>query len=515
MSHLNSNGGGVKGRHFRKAISEADFLAIAACVSLAFPAQRGIGPLPSFPTPANQLPRSSLLRALQAHIKNGHVETAKSFRTRSSWDPTFTFWGVFEDEPAPSKKKKPVPPTPVPSSEPGEPANDVVPTPGLLGSFGHIDYKVTLFGREVPAGGLTLVTADILHKKQGVGKDIVLKFLSECDAKVGAIVLTGCMWPIFTGRWALERRRPSQQIIVHPSQFPAALDPRHAKNGAATAVEQLYVSDAEEVHACLARYQSQTHGCLHRSLALVEKTFWRDAGETRWIGWRDADGELRGFLSYKTTASTEGPLLIHDMEIGAFVYETVEALSALCRFLHVNNDQMRYVKMLTQEQELFRIMQDTRNAAAPNTMPMAPGGPLGRAWGTMTLGMMYRVVNVEKLFSAAFADRDFNGVDGLRLVVKLKDTFTPERNPPVLVSFSQGKPKVTATGAAAEAAFESGEADAVLKADVSQFSAVVVGAATVRRLVQLGVVSVSPADKLSIVNRAFWSEDLPSNPVFF
>ncbi|KAI9349075.1 acyl-CoA N-acyltransferase [Obelidium mucronatum] len=339
----------------------------------------------------------------------------------------------------------------------------VTPTPGLIAHWFHMHFHL---------GGLGFVAVDLKHKKRGYAKVLVTQWLKDCNERRQYLAALHPFRPDFYGNmgFGLSKSRAKGE--------PTYLG-----------LKTLKVAHVEELVACQNRFSDQRHGMIQP------------------LVYADLENVLRGYILFKFETSTAGGL-INDLKIVDLVYETTEALFAILQFLREQDDQVRYIKITTQETDLFRLLADPRSAHTAGEQAGIHGA--GRESAKQTVSLMYKVVNIEKLFSEYFSDRDFNGVDGLKLWIRMEDTLTPELNPPVLVSFVNGFSNVVAVGGD-----YSGEADAVLDIGVAEFSSLVVGAVSLKVLARYGKAFVSPRDKLALVSKAFLSEDLPINSVFF
>ncbi|KAI9349052.1 acyl-CoA N-acyltransferase [Obelidium mucronatum] len=367
------------------------------------------------------------------------------------------------------------------------------PTPGLIAHWIHREFQTNLFGKVRDLGGLGFVAVDMKHKKRGYAKVLVTQWLKDCNEKKQYLAALHPFRPDFYGNMGFGLSSPYYDYTISPASIPKAFT--------------LKVTHVEELVACQNRFSDQRHGMIRRDAINITEQAFKDKGVTRAFGVRDLENVLRGYILFKFETSTAGGL-INDLKIVDLVYETTEALFAILQFLREQDDQIRYIKITTQETDLFRLLSDPRSAHTAGEQFGING--CGRESAKQTVALMYKVVNLEKLFSEYFSDRDFNGVDGLKLWIRMEDTLTPEMNPPVLVSFENGAAIVLAVGGD-----HSSEADAVLDIGVAEFSSLVVGAVSLKVLARYGKAFVSPIDKLPAVGKAFSSEDLPINSVFF
>ncbi|KAJ3288665.1 hypothetical protein HDU79_004666 [Rhizoclosmatium sp. JEL0117] len=393
----------------------------------------------------------------------------------------------------------------------GEAATLVAPTPGLIAHWIHRNFKINLFGTVRSLGGLAFVGVDMKHKKRGYAKVLVTQWLKDCFAKGQYLVALHPFRPDFYGNMGFGLSSPYYDYVISPSALPKDFV---SVNGAKVkgepsfnALKTLKPTHLEEMVECQNRYSSQIHGMIQRNALSISEQAFKSKGVTRVLGYRDNSGILRGYLLFTFETTTSGGL-INDLKIADLVHETTEALYAFIKFLREQDDQIRYIKFTTQETDFFRLLNDPRSGPAAGEQSGIVG--FGRETAKQSIALQYKVVNLEKLFSEYFADRDFNGVDDFKLWINTEDTFTPEMNPPVLLQFKKGRVSVLEVGGN-----HSDKADASMYLSIADFSALVVGAVSAKLLARYGKANVEPATKLNIVSRIFYSEDSPSNTVFF
>ncbi|KAJ3245942.1 hypothetical protein HDU77_009178 [Chytriomyces hyalinus] len=431
--------------------------------------------------------------------------------TKMNHDPTtdkdglsFQVWGLFHPQPSPA----------ISFGLTGKPDTSNM-SAGLAAHWIHCSYPVNLFNAVRLVGGLCFVGVDMLHKKRGFAKQVVTHFLHECNTKGHHLAALYPFRSDFYAKMGFGLSSSYHDYVISPASLPSSPSVQASKKARVasyTTLQHLDTSHAAEISACQMRFAKTRHGMFLLPVELIKDTvFEGKAGSKRAIGYRDESSTLRGFISFEFVSTTNGPF-INDLKILDLVYETEEAFFALLQFLNEQQDQIRHVLYTTQEPDFFRLLSDPRDAAAIGAQAGLAG--FCRVASTETIGLMYRVVNLEKLFSEYFSDRDFNGVDGFKLLIRLQDTFVPELNPPVLLQLTGGRATVIGSG---DAVLEREGADDVvaLDMDVSDFSSLIVGAVSLNVLLRYGKASVAPVEKKAVVARMFWTEDAPMNSFFF
>jgi predicted acetyltransferase len=333
----------------------------------------------------------------------------------------------------------------------------------MRGVMRWYDFRMNFFGAETLVGGVGGIAVDLLHKKEKVAAEMVQAFLHHYKDKGSSLVALYPFRPDFYRRMGFGYGAPMYQYRFAPASLPKG--PMKSK------LSFLKKEDGERMHRCYNRYFRNTHGIMARQLDFWER--WLDEPSNQIIGvYRD--GHLSGYLFFTFEEGRHENFLSNSIHIYELIYETVEDLSQLLTFLHSQADQSETISFNTQDDSFYYLLQDPR---------MNPGAILSHVVAHESsiqgLGIMYRVLDVPRLFEVLHG-HDFNGVS-CRLQINLTDTFFPENAGSTIVEFIDGKARV-APGAIPQVA---------LSLDVAEFSSLVIGAASLRKLLQFGLASLS------------------------
>ncbi|KAJ3120454.1 hypothetical protein HK100_012786 [Physocladia obscura] len=468
---------------FRQIESDADVLAVARTSSLAYPT----GEFYSDAT----LPK--LVKILVDRRKNSDKRLYGLFlKNVAHFEPGQVGAVVIGAKPNPITSE----------IEHSEVQPSVEPSGGLVAHFLHRDFSVNLFGVERTLGGLAFVGVDLLHKKRGYAKTLVTQWLKLCDNQGQYLAALWPFRPDFYTKMGFGVSSPFYDYTITPSVIPTtrrfAGNLKHKGAASFDVLRHLTVAQISEITECQKRCASATHGML----AVEEQnvSLFNDNGITRVLGFRDSEKVLRGYIAFKFVKVDH---VGSDLNVVELIYETTEALYAILQFLRQQDDQVRFIKIKSQDTDFFRLLEDPRGANSSQQ----------HVASSQSVGMMYKVVNIVKLFSEYFIDRDFNGVD-LTVLIRVQDTLTPEMNPEIVVSFVKGHATVVKSGS--ETTVNANETtEATLDIGIAEFSTLVVGAIDLKTLIKYGKAIVVPADKERVVTKAFWSEDLPKNSFHF
>ncbi|KAI8620241.1 acyl-CoA N-acyltransferase [Chytriomyces sp. MP71] len=397
-----------------------------------------------------------------------------------------------------------------PLSERGEAVAAVMPSPGLVAHWIHRSFIVNLFGLPVNLGGLAFVGVDMMHKRRGHATAIVTRFLSDCKAKGQYLA---ALYPFrfdFYHSMGFGHASPCFDYVVAPANLPTGpKDP--ALPSSYSCLRHLDSTHQADMVACQNRYAGKTHGMFFRDNATMHELVFAEKGGVRAVGYRDKESALRGYLVFEFEANT-GSKGINDIKVLELVHETFAALFSLLRFLREQKDQARYIKLTTQDPTLYHLLASPYKADTEHLEGLGVHGG-ARAAAVQSVEMMVRIVDVVGMFRETLAYRDFNGVD-VKVIVKVEDGFLKEGMRPVLLSFEAGRVSVEAREEHVESMFGS-EVVAVLQISIADFSSLVVGAVSLKKLVGYGLASVMPEELLDTVHRAFFVEEPPRNSLFF
>ncbi len=337
------------------------------------------------------------------------------------------------------------------------------------------DFTMNFFGVQTLVGGLGGVAVDLLHKKEKIAAEMVQAFLWHYK-NAGA-----CLTALYPFRPDFYRRMGyGYGTLMNNYRFlPASLP----KSGPKEDLQFLNSSDIERIHDCYDCYRQRTHGIMARRLQFWQAIM-RDPGK-QIIGVNRGD-RLSGYLIFSFEKGGKDNFLSNNLTISELVYETAEDLSKLLTFLQTQADQIEEIIYNTQDDSFYYLLQDPRRS----TGKMLPA-VLYHESSTQGLGIMYRVINIPRLFEV-LENHDFGGIS-CRLQIMLSDSFFPENTGSYIVEVIDGRARF-----APEASRE-----VTLSMDVAEFSSLVVGAVTLRKLADYGLAEISDRAYLARLDQMF------------
>jgi predicted acetyltransferase len=251
-------------------------------------------------------------------------------------------------------------------------------------------------------------------------------------------------------------------------------------------VDYLTRDDLPLVFEYYNRVAASTHGMTLKKASEIEAYF--RSGNTV-VGYKE-DGKLLGTMVFSFKKGPRDNVLCNHLVIHEWDYER-NSLAGFLGFLRAQADQIERVVIDTQDDTLFYLMNDPYNEAHRFLSPVYQESS---AHG---LGLMYRVLDIEKTFEA-LTHRDFGPLAAsIRFVIE--DSFMPENARSISVVFKDGKPRVAAAT----------PADATVTIGIGDFSSWIMGAVTLSKLCQYGLAQVSDENLIHAVDRAFSVVDKP------
>jgi predicted acetyltransferase len=351
----------------------------------------------------------------------------------------------------------------------------------LVGGMRLIEFHMNVRGVTLPTGGVGLVAVDLLHKKEKVARDLISSFLDWCGERNSPFAALYPFRPDFYKRMGFGYGAKSNQYHLRPDAFPAS--------GDRSALRYLSIADKEAIGACYARVQRRTHGMMEK----LPKELGRylEGGDARVIGY-ERDRTLTGYMAFGFDTDPKGNFIVNNLHVRELIYETREALAALFAFLNSQADQIARVTIETQDEafhHLFAEPRDDSGALFPSVYHQT---------NTQGVGIMYRVVDTRAAWKA-LADTDFGG-ETLRLRLHARDTFRPANDQPIIVAFTEGKPRVV----------EESKHDVAVDIDIAEFSSLLMGAVDLESLYLYGLAEVSDPKWIPRLTRLFTT---PREPI--
>jgi predicted acetyltransferase len=341
------------------------------------------------------------------------------------------------------------------------------------------DFTMNVRGEMIAAAGLGSLAVDMLYRKRKAAKEMVSFFLEHYRQKGVSLALLYPFRTDFYRRMGFGYGTKMNQYLFRPRALRVLKDVRGH-------IEYLNENDLNRVLACYDRFVTNTHGMILGYRRSVKRMLSNPAMHT--VGYLDG-GQLLGYLSFDF--DRRGHFLKNDLRIKQLLYDSPDVLQELLAFLQSLSDQFEWMMINTQDASFHHLLDDPRN----RNNDLIPS--VYHESNRQGIGLMYRVIDLSLLMASA-ANCDF-GPQAITLKLSLSDSFRPGNSNSLVVSFKDGRvwlPDVE-------------NHDAAIRMDVSDFSAMFMGAITLEQLVAYGLAKVSKPHLVKDISALFASVPQP------
>lgn len=350
----------------------------------------------------------------------------------------------------------------------------------LLGGMRLHDFKMNLLGHKIIAGGVGSIAVDLLHKKEKVAYEIIKFFLEHYREKGASMALLYPFNPEFYKKMGFGFGTSMYQFTVKPNDLPKGY---FKKN-----IRYLTSEDAEDMCEFYNKMVNKTNGLIEKSTKEFETLF--GYGSNKILGYK-VDGEILGYMVFYFKKGSDQSFLINDIVITEILFDVPEVFLEMMTFLNSQRDQIRYVIVNTQDENFRFALGDPRNNS--NKLLVS----VYHECSTQGTGIMYRVINIKKLFYD-LREHNFNN-QNCKVKFNITDSFMNENNRSYTVHFVDGK----------ASCIDEGEYEVELSIDIADFSSLITCAVDLKSLYRYGRVKLSRESYLNKLNIIFDSDERP------
>ncbi len=345
----------------------------------------------------------------------------------------------------------------------------------LFGGMKFYDFKLNLHDTPVLMGGLGGVSVDMLHKKEGVAKEMLQYFIEHYDLKGACLVSLYSFRLDFYRKMGFGFGTKTSLYQISPANI--------IKQPSKANLRFLTKEDFPLIRACFNRYARRNHGMLiHDSIWWESKLFPKGSYN---IGYFE-NGQLKGYVNFEFTKS-EGKIYDQDILVYHFVYENRTAFSELLSFLRTQFDQANYINLMTQDEDFYFNLNNPYNGQKSLV-------PLHHQSNVEEVGISYRIINVARFFEQ-MKERNF-GDATLTLKITIEDSFYPQNTGSTIVQFEDGNATVLS---------ESENIDATISLGIAEFSSLVMGVIGFKKLYDYGLAEVTNKMYILTLDKLFAS----------
>ncbi len=363
---------------------------------------------------------------------------------QASLDPTTNFYGLFED---------------------GQ----------MRGIMRWHDFTMNFFGEQTLVGGLGGLAVDLLHKKEKVAYEMVLAFLRHYKDAGSPLTALYPFRPDFYRRMGFGYGTPMHRYRFLPASLP--------KGSTKSDMVFLGKNDGGKLQDCYQSYFRRTHGIMARRPQFWDIVLQEPSIQIVGICRED---RLSGYVSFSFEKGRRTDFLSNHIYIRELIYESLDDLGRLLTFLQTQADQVEQIVYNTQDDSFYYLLHDPRDSAE-ELLPH----DIAHVSSLQGLGIMYRVLDVPRLFEV-LQQHNFNDVTCC-LQIDLSDSFFPENAGSYVIKVTSGESKLAPDAAP----------DVILAMDVADFSSLVTGVISLRKLVGYGLATISDAAYLGRLDRLF------------
>ncbi|PWI47772.1 GNAT family N-acetyltransferase [Candidatus Heimdallarchaeota archaeon B3_Heim] len=347
----------------------------------------------------------------------------------------------------------------------------------MIGGMIYFDFKMTLFDQLVDVGGIGLVCVDLLHKKEHAAKNIVKAFHDHYYGRGITLTALYPFRPDFYTAMGYGLGKKMNRYRFKPSTLP---------KGSKEHIVKLSLSDSKKTVECFNRFASGIHGMIQTNKKAKDRLFTRQ----NVIGYMQ-DNELQGFMAFTFKKVDPDNFILQDLIVEELIYENSHALRELLAYLNTQADQVRYMYFHTQDDFFHYLLHDPRNGGKKIFLTSQECNLQG-------LGIMYRIINVRKLFTdlSTFNFRN----QTVKLLITLEDNFLKPNDGKLILYFDNGICSVMD---------DNHDFDAEIQLKINHFSSMFMGVVPFKKLYSLGLAHISNLDYLDTINQLFTSEHPP------
>lgn len=351
----------------------------------------------------------------------------------------------------------------------------------MVGFMRYHDLKLNCRGTVLPGGGVGGVAVDLLHKRQGVAKSMMQRYLAHYRDNGTSLALLWPFRPDFYHNMGFGTGAKMYVYNATPDSLPASEERHHCRFLAAEDIPDLV-----QMHNALAMHR---HGMAEENEHTFRKVL-RPEANVKLLGY-ERDGRLEGYAQILFGNFDPRNFVKYDLRVHFMLYLTPRALSGMLGFFHSQFDQVRRVRITSPDDSFQYLLSDPRDDSDVIDRPVF------HQTNTAGVGIMFRVLDLDALLSQlttpAFSGRD------LTLGITIKDSFLPEMNGRWVVSFREGRGAVTPEASA----------DAEIAMPIAEFSSLFMGAVPFARLCEYGLASIDKPELIPTVTALFTTEEPP------
>jgi hypothetical protein len=349
----------------------------------------------------------------------------------------------------------------------------------MVGGMIVYPFMMNWRGSMIAAGGVGMVATSLMHRREHIARDMIRWFVEEERDRGAFFALLYPFSTAFYHRMGFGFSSPTMRYELAPAQLPST--------GDRTLCRALGSGDIDLVRQHCHRVVLMRNGMVDKREFELEAML---SGVRDIVGVQEAD-RITGFVRFGFTDSIEGNFLNYDLVVDELSYETGTALRAILSYVNSLADQVRRVRISTQDPEFYHFVDDPRDTS---------GLLVGDIYHRMDqggVGLMVRLTGAD-IQDEELAMTHF-GAGTTTVSLDIVETLTRETTRHIGLCFEDGRAGRTAPE----------QCCAHVRLGVADASSLLTGAVSLRTLADLGRAETTPDSMLSLLDSIFRTETPP------
>jgi predicted acetyltransferase len=341
------------------------------------------------------------------------------------------------------------------------------------------DFKMNLLGNIINVSGLGSVAVDLLFKKEKKALDIVRYFIFDAVDKEKSMVILYPFRCDFYKNMGFGFGTKLYKYKLFPHQIKNFKDKGNVK--------YLNIDYLEEFEKFYNGFVKIKNGMIQRPKYYIENML-KDNSICK-IGVFD-NNILKGYMFF-SFEDLNPHCIDNKLSVKEIVYNDLKTLKNMLAFLKTQYDQFKTIEINSFDENLYFMFNN------PEFMEKEMEFPLSKLVSKKYIGMMYRIVNIKKLFKE-LSGTNFNN-ESLILKITIDDNLVESNNKSHIIKFENGKPDY----------IEKGKYDVEIKLNISEFSSLIINSISFKSLVKYGLIEISDEKYLDKLDKMFKIEESP------
>ena len=346
----------------------------------------------------------------------------------------------------------------------------------MAGSMILYDYTGHYYGQEIHYKGVGMVAVDFLKKKQKIAKDMIDWYLEDAKTNGFDMAILHSFRPDFYKNMGFGFGTKVHHYSISPAQLK-----RFEVVGECFRVNQSHENELTEFFTAL--YWKQ-HGMIRKGQNEIKRML--NAPGIYITGFKQ-NGKMTGLtvyqyhfdqMNHQKTDLTSTLMALNS-----------EGLKGLLNFYRSQSDQIRKIKIQSQNEQLYYLLDDPRHTDL-EIIQM----PAYHLISHMGLGMLYKSLNHQKLLSLHPVKKAT-----VSIMLEIKDSFPANQQSQFVAEWKDGQLTFK----------DNADYDVRICLNVAEFSSWMMNAVDLNTLFELGLAEVSPAERCQELNEMFYWHQKP------